>query len=77
MKFGTAMRKDTITVNADESFTVKGGGWFWVRVSANGRDILEQAPGMAQKKAARLFCQEAKLTVQKHFIKSKNETRER
>jgi hypothetical protein len=66
MKFNVAMRKECVTVNADGSYTVKGGGWFWVRMDRKG-NVLEMAPNMAAKKAARLFISQAKLTIQKHY----------
>lgn len=69
MKFNRAMRKETVTVNADETYTVKGGGWFWARIQRtdSGLCVVETAPGMMAKKAARLFVCEAKQTVAKHF----------
>jgi len=69
MKFNRAMRKDCVTVNEDGSWTVKGGGWFWCRITRTvlGLSVVETAPGMMAKKAARLFVSEAKLTVEKHF----------
>lgn len=67
MKFGNAMRKETVTVNEDGTYTVKGGGWFWAKFSADQRNILETAPGMQAKKASRLFLQEARATLTKHF----------
>lgn len=32
-----------------------------------GLAVIKTAPGMREKKAARLFISEAKLTVEKHF----------
>ena len=63
------MHKGTVTVNADGSYTVKGGRWFWCRVkrSERGIDVLEMAPGMLEKTASRLFISQAKLTIEKHF----------
>ena len=58
------MRREAVTTNADGTFTVKGGGWFWVRMDFKG-NVLEMAPGMSEKKAARLFVSQAKLTVAK------------
>jgi hypothetical protein len=66
MNYNAPMRKDLVTVNADGSYTVKGGGWFWCRIDAKG-NVLEMAPGMAEKKAARLFISQAKLTIKTHF----------
>lgn len=65
MNYNAPMRKETVTVNADGSYTVKGGGWFWVRIK--GGAVLEMAPGMAEKKASRLFVSQAKLTIEKHY----------
>lgn len=69
MQYNKAMRKDTVTVNEDGSYTVKGGGWFWATIKRTdvGLSVTETAPGMMAKKAARLFISEAKLTVEKHF----------
>jgi len=67
MKFEKAMRKECVTANGDGTYTVKGAGWFWATISADGKRVLKSAVGMAEKKAARLFFREAKLTVQKHF----------
>jgi hypothetical protein len=71
------MRKETVTVNADGSYTVKGSGWFWVRLKRaemqleggnfHVLSVLEMAPGMLEKKASKLFISQAKLTIQKHF----------
>jgi len=69
MKYNVPMRKETVTINADETYTVKGGGWFWCKIQRTslGLAIVEMAPGMLEKKAARLFLSEAKLTIAKHF----------
>lgn len=69
MKFDTAMRKETVTVQADGTFKVKGGGWFWCRIrrTSLGLAVVETAPGMMAKKAARLFLSQAKKTIEKHF----------
>ncbi len=67
MQFNKAMRKETVTKNEDGSYTVKGGGWFWVRLSASGQSVLETPQGMMAKKASRLFIDQAKLTIEKHF----------
>jgi hypothetical protein len=69
MNYNAAMRKECVTVNADGSYTVKGGGWFWCKVQRTslGLGIVEMAPGMLEKKAARLFLKEALLTIEKHF----------
>jgi len=67
MKFNVPMRKETVTVNADGSYTVQGGGWFWCRIGADKKTILEYAPGMSGKKSLNLFLAEAKLTIEKHF----------
>lgn len=69
MKYNVPMHKGTVTVNADGSYTVKGGRWFWCRVkrSERGIDVLEMAPGMLEKTASRLFISQAKLTIEKHF----------
>lgn len=69
MKYNVAMRKECVTANADGTYTVKGGGWFWCRIkrTPQGLAVIETAPGMMAKKAARLFVSEAKLTVEKHF----------
>jgi len=66
MKFNVPMRKETVTVNADGTYTVKGGGWFWVKLSSTGT-VLEMAQGMLEKKASKLFITQAKLTIEKHF----------
>ena len=66
MKFNVPMRKETVTVNLDGTYLVKGSGWFWVRMDPKG-NILEMADGMSAKKAARLFITQAKLTIEKHF----------
>lgn len=62
------MRKEAVTLNADGTYLVKGGGWFWVRLqrSERGIDVLEMAPGMLEKKAAKLFVSQAKLTIKKY-----------
>ena len=64
------MRKDCVTVNSDGTYTVKGGGWFWCKIkkTPQGLAIIESAPEMEQKKASRLFRQEAKATIEKHFL---------
>lgn len=70
MKFNVPMRKDCVTVNADGTYTVKGGGWFWCRIQRTqfGQlSIAEMAPGMWGKKAAILFLKEALLTIEKHY----------
>jgi hypothetical protein len=67
MNYNAAMRKECVTVNADGSYTVKGGGWFWCRIGADKKTILEYAPGMTGKKSLRLFLSNAKLTIEKHF----------
>lgn len=69
MNYNAAMRKETVTPNEDGSYTVKGGGWFWCRIKRTslGLSVLEMAPGMAAKKASRLFVSQAKKTVEKHF----------
>jgi hypothetical protein len=70
MKFGSAMRPECVTVNPDGTYTVKGGGWFWVRFRLLKSGALfaeEMAPGMMQKKAAREFLQSARATVEKYF----------
>jgi len=66
MKFNVPMRKEAVTVNADGTYTVKGGGWFWCKLDRKG-NVLEMADGMSAKKAARLFISQAKLTIEKHF----------
>jgi len=60
------MAKGCVTENVDGTYTVKGGGWFWVRLTKNCT-VLATAPGMMEKKAARLFISQAKLTIQKHY----------
>jgi hypothetical protein len=69
MKYGQSMRRECVTVNADGTYTVKGGGWFWCRIkrTEQGLAVVETAPGMREKKACRLFLSEAKITVEKHF----------
>lgn len=69
MNYNAAMRKECVTVNADGSYTVKGGGWFWCRIkrTPQGLAVLEMAPGMAEKTASRLFLTQAKATIEKHF----------
>mgnify|MGYP001443568734 FL=1 len=68
MDFSTALRKDCVTVNVDGTYTVKGSGWFWVRIGKDGVSVLELAPDMLEKTSARLFITKAKRTVQKHFF---------
>lgn len=69
MNYNAPMRKDCVTVNSDGTYTVKGGGWFWCRIgwTPQGLSVFEMAPGMAEKKAARLFISQAKLTIKTHF----------
>jgi len=69
MNFNGAMRKDAVTVNADGTYTVKGGGWFWVRIQRtdSGLSVIETPQGMMAKPAARLFVTRAKRTVERHF----------
>jgi hypothetical protein len=69
MNFNGAMGKETVTVQDDGSFMVKGGGWFWCEIKRTdlGLSVVNTAPGMMQKKAARLFIQQAKRTIEKHY----------
>lgn len=68
MNYNGSMRKETLSTNDDGTFTVKGGGWFWVRIKRTdlGLSVIESAPGMMAKKSARLFVAKAKRTVEKY-----------
>jgi len=66
MQYNVALRKDCVTIQEDGTYLVKGGGWFWCKLDRKG-NVLEMAPNMAAKKAARLFISQAKLTIQKHY----------
>ena len=52
--------------NADGTYTVQGGGWFWVSFNARG-EMLKIAEGMRDKPAHRDFLKRA----QKFFLQQK------
>ena len=66
-KYDALIRRDAFTKNEDGTIFLKGGGWFWIRFNAQGA-IIDKAPGMDAKPAARLFIRQAKESLKAYGL---------